>query len=985
MLPKLPCADPQKPEYYQYLQALSATSFQGDICTDLASRLLMATDNSIYQIIPEAVLYPKSSSDIQCALSLAQQAGFKDIRFSPRGGGTGTNGQSLTPGIMIDCSRYMHHIIEVNTVENWVRVQPGVVLDQLKEELAEESLFFAPSLSPGNRATLGGMFNTDACGLGSCRHGRTSQHVLAVSCILSDGTAWHSLPITKTRLEQCKTIPGIVGDIHQTVDETVTTHKALIQQQFPQLPRHMTGYNLAKVYDDKGENFSLNYLLSGSEGTLAFITELKLSIIPKPKKQVLFAIKYASFDDALRAARDLLPTQPTAIETIDDKIWRSAKSDEIYYSIQPMLDPDKNDTQTQAINFVQFSTDETSDHESSIEALKKTLEGQLNTHTIVGYYEASDANEIKTLWNLRKKSVGILAACKEGANQRQQLPFVEDTAVPPENLADYIAEFRALLESFGLSYGMFGHVDAGCLHVRPALDMTLEAERNLVPVITQKVNALVKKYGGVLWAEHGRGFRTTYTEDYFGPTLFHALRQIKTAFDPQDKLNPGKIATSLENHVQPVEVVSPTRGERDQHIPLPVRQQFDNLMRCNGNGQCFDYQVDHVMCPSAKVTRNRIHSPKGRATVFREWLKRIAATEYALDSQNLVEPGRKAQDPTDFSSEVYDAMSGCLGCKACASSCPVNIDIPHIKAQFLAHYHTRYRRPLRDHFIKYSEQFSYHLSMKPAWLRLIFQNKLSDFVLAKFGLVDLPRVKSNALKNICSQPLSPSNAAKTVGIIPDVTSCYDPQVLIDTHQLLSQLGFEVYAIPFHSSGKPTHAKGFLGDFEKIAQYNQAQFQTFIEQDIPLIAIEPSIALCFRDEYAKILKHPPRVHLLQEWLAKQLPKPPKKAPKDYKTYRLFGHCSERALLLNSGDLWQSIFSAFGLKLEVITVGCCGMAGIYGHEIEHQAESKALFQASWQAKLNEADSLATGFSCRCQAKRLAHMELAHPVSVLARTCR
>lgn len=986
MLPKLKPENQLLPHYNQYLQALDQSAFDGDICTDLASRLLMATDNSIYQILPQAVLYPKNSSDIQTAFALSQQPEFEAVRFSPRGGGTGTNGQSLTPGIIIDCSRYMHHIVEINASEQWARVQPGVVLDQLNDTLSGQGLFFAPSLSPSSRATLGGMFNTDACGLGSCCYGRTSQHVLEVSCVLSDGTAWKSVKIDLSKLDEHKNIPGIIGDIHKCVDDMVTEHQSEIDARFPKLPRHMTGYNLAKVYDENRQHFSLNYLLSGSEGTLAFISELKLNLLPKPTHQTLFAIKYASFDDALRAARDLLSAKPTSIETIDDKIWRLARQDGIYHAIQPMLDPEGTDTETKAVNFVQFSGHSSTDFQQQMSSLKDVLEAGMVKKSVVGYYQTTDTSEISTLWGLRKKSVGLLANV-EGS--RQQLPFVEDTAVPPEKLVDYIAEFRALLESHGLQYGMFGHVDAGCLHVRPALDMTIESERNLVPIITHKVNQLVKKYGGLLWAEHGRGFRTEYTEDYFGPALLHAMRKIKTAFDPLDKLNPGKIATSLTDNVSPVKVDSPTRGHQDQQINHGLRQQFDALMHCNGNGQCFDYHHDHVICPSAKATRNRIHSPKGRASVMREWLKLLSKTEYRLNTIPT-RKGRLKAVGTDFSHEVYQAMSGCLGCKACASSCPVHVDIPQVKSQFLAHYHSRYRRPVRDYVIKHSEQLAFHQSQH-SWTKPLFQNKLVDFAMAKIGLTDLPKITAKSAWHQLGKVVKfnqhyflKADSKKTICLIPDAfNACFDSHILVDTYQLLSALGYHVFILPFRTSGKAHHAKGFLQEFADIANANQAAYQHIIERNIPLIAIEPSIALCFRDEYAKVLPNPPKVLLLQEWLTQAEMNITSKV--DNKAYRLFSHCSEKSLLPLSDKLWQQAFKKFGLTLNIIQTGCCGMAGSYGHEIEHQTASRQLFEASWLPKLQSGQNLATGFSCRSQAKRFANLQLQHPVSVLAAKLR
>jgi len=496
MIPRLSPSE-STPKFVQnFLEVLSKSEFSGDIHHDNGTRIVTATDNSIYQVLPQAVVFPKNSRDIQTVLKIADQQRFsKSIKITARGGGTGTNGQSLTEGIVLDCSRYMNRIIESNFKEAWVCVEPGVVLDQLNEHLAPNKVFFAPDLSPSNRATLGGMVNTDACGKGSRIYGRTSDHVLELTCVLSNGEVLESVPLEPEALSEYKKKSGISANIFKIVDQVVSEKTNLIQEVFPKMSRFMTGYNLAKVYGNSEKNFNLNYLLSGSEGTLAVVSKAKLRLTPLPKHKSLLVVKYETSDDALSDAEMLLKSDPAAIETIDEKILSLAKEDELYLKIKDFVADEKGKSGrkkrlTRTINLVEFCGSNKNHLEKQVTALCKTIDATNNkSGKATGYYRTVDPQEISDLWSLRKKGVGLLGNTK---GERKPLPFVEDTAVPPENLADYIREFRTLLESYGLEYAMFGHVDVGCLHVRPALDLKNPEEESWIRELSDKVVELVK-------------------------------------------------------------------------------------------------------------------------------------------------------------------------------------------------------------------------------------------------------------------------------------------------------------------------------------------------------------------------------------------------------------------------------------------------------------------------------------------------------------
>ena len=566
MIPRLPLRDTLETDVDRFLQALKQTNFSGEIRADFASRLLSSTDNSIYQILPQAVIFPKTTADVVEIFQLASQPAFQRLTFSPRGGGTGTNGQSLSTGIILDCSKYMNQILELNLDAGWVKVQPGVVLDSLNSHLKPYGVFFAANLSPSSRATLGGMINTDACGIGSHIYGRTSDHILELTWVLTNGTKARSYPVSVKDLAQLKAQGDYasarrgasplgypadrIGQIYRQVDEIVTTKQSLIEQQFPKMPRFLTGYNLAKVYDPERQFFDLNRILAGSEGTLAVVTAAKLKLTPIPRFKELLVIHYACFDNALNASQSLLAFNPAAIETIDENILDLAKQDEIYDRVKDFI------KDARAINLVEFVANDRAQLQATVKQLRQELNSN-PAHQTIGYYQTSSPEEIASLWKLRKRGVGLLG---NRPGPRKPIAFIEDTAVPPVNLPAYIQEFKELLNDYNLDYAMFGHVDVGCLHVRPALNLQAPQDEALIRTISDRVVTLVRKYGGVMWAEHGRGFRSEYTALFFGEELYQDLRKIKAAFDPHNRLNPGKIVTPVDSKEKVATLEAPLRG-----------------------------------------------------------------------------------------------------------------------------------------------------------------------------------------------------------------------------------------------------------------------------------------------------------------------------------------------------------------------------------------------------------------------------------------
>ena len=888
MIPRIASLPEPVPLYAAFCAELRARGFDGDLSEGVGDRTVLATDNSIYQISPQAVAFPRGRDDLVRIATLVADPRFTEVKIAPRGGGTGTNGQSLTDGIVVDLSRHMNRIVEIDVERRFARVEAGVVKDQLNAALAARGLFFPPELSTSNRATIGGMVSTDACGQGSCLYGKTRDHVLELTVVLHGGTVWPSSPIEEAELTKLKARSDRIGEIHRVVDGVQRDNAALIAKRFPKLNRCLTGYDLAHIRDRNGR-FDLNSVLCGSEGTLGLLAEAKLNVLPLPTHGALVNVRYASFDAALRDAQALVPFGAASIETVDSKVLRLAQEDLIWDDVRAYF-PEDDGERAAGVNLIEFVGGSEAEVEEPLRRLTQALEREGRTSGRRGFTVARDEKDIGRIWEMRKKSVGLLGNMK---GDKRPIPFVEDTAVPPENLADFIAEFRGALDSRGLDYGMFGHVDAGVLHVRPAIDMKDPKQERLIREVTEQVVGLTQKYGGLLWGEHGKGVRSEFSPRFFGP-LYPALQAIKAAFDPRNQLNPGKIAVPGEGALLTIDGL-PTKGALDRTIPPPVRADFDEALHCNGNGACFNWDPDDPMCPSWKGTRDRRHSPKGRAQLMREWLRQLVArgVDPVAEARRLrAGPGwrqfparlwatlTKHREP-DFSHEVKEAMDGCLACKSCVGQCPIKVDVPTFRAKFFELYHGRYLRPPRHYAVGWIESMIPWMARVPRLANFASSMPPGPSLMRAIGLVDTPRLSgldlASELRRRDVHIADPDTLKKltlekgmaSVVVVQDAfTSFYDTQVLLDLLDLLLLLGIRPWLARFRPNGKPLHVQGFLGRFEKVAGDTAEHLSRLATSGVDLIGIDPSMTMTYRSEYAQALpgRDLPRVHLVQEWLA-----------------------------------------------------------------------------------------------------------------------
>ncbi|MDD2156913.1 FAD-binding oxidoreductase [Glaesserella parasuis] len=1026
MIPRLANIPQLNPLVQQYLAELKQQHFSGDIASNYAARLSLATDNSVYQQLPQAILFPKSVADVVILTKLAQKTAFQALTFTPRGGGTGTNGQSLNNNIIVDLSRHLTQILELNVQERWVRVQAGVVKDQLNQFLKPHGLFFSPELSTSNRATLGGMINTDASGQGSLQYGKTSDHILAIKAVLMNGDILETQAVKTddffANVDQLN-LTANGKKLHSEIFQRCQALRPTVLKELPQLNRFLTGYDLKNVFNDDLSEFNLTRILTGSEGSLAFICEAKLNLLPLPEYRTLINIKYNSFDAALRSAPFMLQAQALSVETVDSKVLNLAKQDIVWHSVSDLLTEDEHNP-ILGINIVEYASNDKAQNEVRIAKLCQALDEKIQDGTsgIIGYQLCNDVASIEKIYAMRKKAVGLLGNAKGWA---KPIAFVEDTCVPPEHLADYIVEFRQLLDDHGLDYGMFGHVDAGVLHVRPALDLCDKSQVAKFKAISDQVVELTAKYGGLIWGEHGKGMRSAYGERFFGETLWKELRYIKQLFDPQNRLNPGKICTPLDSQASLYSIDSQMRADLDRQIPIQVREAFKGAMNCNGNGLCFNFDVHSTMCPSMKVSGNRLFSPKGRATLVREWLRLLAEQNVSPDelifekqqtSAKLVDFAKKIRNQWrksqeyDFSHEVKSAMDTCLACKACASQCPIKIDVPTFRSQFNELYHRRYLRPLKDYVVANLEFIAPIMAKQAKLFNFFSANKLAETVASKtIGMVDLPALSVptlqqqlieigyqgktlEELEQLATSGQLDTEICKYVLVVQDpFTSYYDAKVVADFVQLAQKLGFKAIVLPFNPTGKAQYIKGFLHKFANTARTQAELLNRVAKLGIAMVGVDPALTLIYREEYRQILKDDCgefKVLLAHEWLLAQLKNGTldhckKSAETDRLPWHLFAHCTESTSLPNSLKEWQQIFAHFGETLTAENIGCCGMAGTFGHETKHLAMSKEIYAQSWQVKLQGktlSRCLATGYSCRSQVKRMEHQLLKHPVQAL-----
>ena len=636
---------------------------EGEVRFDAYSRLLYSTDASMYQVEPIGVVLPRSTADVQAVLELANRY---NVPVLPRGGGTSLIGQTVNHAVVLDFSKYMNQVLEVNREELWCRVQPGVIQDELNAHVRPMGLLFGPDTSTSNRATIGGMSGNNSAGSHSIAYGKTIDHVLELRCLLADGSEITLRDLTPGELEAKCRADGLEGQIYREVRRLVGQHADEIRARYPKLMRRVSGYNLDELV--KPQPFGLHRLAVGSEGTLVAVVEMKMRLVRRPKFTALDVIHYDDLQAALESSVDLLTTGPYAVEVTDKMILDLARENIEQRARMGFVQGDPA-----AIMMVEYSGETEAEVRAKVEALEA-----LRARKRIGYaaHIAYEPAEQQSIWKLRKAGLGLLLGTK---GDRKPIAFVEDTAVEPAKLGPFIARFREILERHGARAGYYGHCSVGCLHIRPLINLKDAGEIRKMQAIAEEITALVMEFGGGLSGEHGDGrARSPFNETLYGPRLYDAFRQVKRTFDPKGILNPGNIvdAPPMTEHLR----YGPDyrAWEPDTLLDFSGQGGFAGAVEmCNGIGVCRK-KLEGTMCPSYMATLDEEHSTRGRANALRAVLSgKVPRSEFT---------GRR----------MYEVLDLCLECKACKAECPANVDMAKIKYEFLAHYYRANGLPLRN-------------------------------------------------------------------------------------------------------------------------------------------------------------------------------------------------------------------------------------------------------------------------------------------------
>lgn len=924
-----------------FVDQLQAHGFTGDCDADTASRAAMSTDNSIYQIMPDVVVSPRDAQDVVAMMKVLELPEFAGLAVTARGGGTGTNGQSLNRGVIVDLRRHMNRLIRLDEVEGWADVEPGMVLDDLNEQIKHSGWFFAPETSTSSRCTIGGMVSTDASGKGSRVYGKTSDNVVGLQLASRHGV-----------LDSTLDPPAWALDMLARAELAARKGREAFVAATPRLNRRFTGYDLERACPESG-GFEWWRLFLGAEGTLGLLCGIRVKLRRIEREKHLIVAGFSDFRAAVAAATPLLTADPTAIEVMDETVQALAENAGLLRRLPPALR--QAEGARVAYVFIELNGDDPALLQQKAGHCMDILEDLQGCGAI---YASSTPAEIRELWAIRSAGVGLLGKIKGKA---RPVAFVEDAVVPPEHLPAFLDEFLNVMSKHGLGFGIYGHVDVGCLHIRPALNIDSVEDRSKLVAVSDAVFELTRRYGGIFWGEHGKGVRGAYLRQFIGPEAYAALQDVKKAFDPQDRFNPGKL---VSNGAEIFQIgTTPFRAfNAAEDDPL------SNAFRCNGNAQCLSYASTTPMCPSFKASADVRQSPKGRADALRAWHQARRGGAADLSQQEA---------------DLMGALDTCLGCKACTTSCPVQVDIPTMRSAFLSDYYARHVRPFSQHLLLWTERFSPALRavaglVSPVWpLTASLGEKL-------MACEDLPRNLAHVPQKwwLTKAELKRPLAANTVIIVQDwFTALFDENVQRGVVAGFQALGYEPRLLPMLPAGKTALSSGDLAGFRRLARRLAKQLSRVEQTGAPLIAFEPAFALMLRQDYVGEGLRLPPVLLPQEFLANELQHRRFPQAMNAGTARLLSHCTESTGVPDAGALWERVFAAIGIDVKAQRTGCCGMAGLFGHQKRHQAMSRKLFDMSWRKHAEVEGSLvATGYSCRCQAERLSGRRIDHPLALV-----
>ena len=954
-------------------------SLDGDVFTDQVQKVIYATDASSYREIPAAVTRPKNKEDIRKIIEFAKQLGTSVI---PRAGGTSLAGQVVGPGIVVDISKYLNKIGELNVNERWIEVEPGVVLAELNQFLAKHGLQFAPETSTANRCCIGGMLGNNSCGLHSLIYGSTREHILEVEGIMADGSDILFKALSKPEFEaKCSGDSELLETrIYTNIKETLlnTGNQKEIQKEYPdkKVTRRNNGYALDMLLEtdpfiQNSKPFNFCKLLAGSEGTLVFATKIRLNLVPLPPKfQGLVCAHFLTLEDAFYGNIVALRHFPDAIELTDDIILNCTLEN---------IEQRKNrffiQGNPKAILTIEFSANSEEEIKEKAQKLEVNLRDEGYGYHFPLY---TDKESIRKIWELRKAGLGLLSNIP---GDKRNVTVIEDTAIAPDYLPDYIREFDQIIAHHGLTCVYYGHIATGELHLRPLLNLKDPADVKIYYALASEVAHLVKRFRGSLSGEHGDGrLRGEFIPLMLGKHNYELIRNLKHIWDPQNILNPGKIVDTPPITKDLRLLMGQPSFKANTLFNYGHGDLLSSVEMCNGTGDCRKSNlIGGTMCPSYMATRDEDKTTRARANVLREYLTRPQKAN-AFDSK-----------------EVLQVLDLCLSCKACKSECPSNIDMAKFKAEFLQQYYDLHGFPLRSQLIAYLPRLNKIGMIFRPFANLVTSGRWFKKMIGFAPERKIPSLSAVTLRGWSKRHFT--SAEKTLGKVylfaDEFTNFNESHIGIKAILLLNKLGYEVVIPKHRESGRTFLSKGMVRKAKLVATQNILQLSELISKETPLIGIEPSTILTFRDEYpelvdqvfrkkAKILAE--NALMLDEFFAREMERgniQSEQFTSEKKTIRLHGHCQQKAVA-STLPTKKMLGLPVNYNVQEIKSGCCGMAGSFGYEKEHyqlsmQIGELDLFPAVRKAARNEIIA-APGTSCRHHIEEGTGRKVLHPVEVL-----
>jgi FAD/FMN-containing dehydrogenase/Fe-S oxidoreductase len=939
-----------------------ARLIKGELHTDDLHKMLYATDASVYRELPLGVAIPRDSDDI---IQIVKYCNARKIPMIPRAGGTSLAGQCVGVGLVVDVSKYMNKVINIDAINKTVTVQPGIIRDELNHILEPYRLIVGPNTSTANRATIGGMVGNNSCGSTSIVFGNTRDHVKSLQTVLADGSLVEFGSLSQKEIEAKCDLETLEGDIYRYLLDLMADSElhSEIDEQYPKssIKRRNTGYAIDELISKKkDEEINVCNLLCGSEGTLAFTTEITIGLVDAPPEyEVLTAIHFSSVDASLRATPLIMKHFPFACELMDKTILDCTKGQRMYEPDRFFLQGDPK-----AVMLVSFRGDTLSQAQADLDRLVLSLKNEEH-----GYHYPIIIDKVDRVWNLRKAGLGLLANLP---GDKKAVACIEDTAVAVEDLSAYIREFTEIMDRYGQKSVYYAHAGAGEIHLRPILDLKQEQDRKLFHDISLASARLVKKYNGSLSGEHGDGrVRAPFIKEMFGDRIYGEFRKLKSIWDPHHIFNPGKIVDALPMN----EYLRFDRNHEEKSYDTIF--DFDAVggvlraaEKCNGSGDCRKLPLSGgTMCPSYMATRNEKDTTRARANILREVLTRPNG-ENAWDNK-----------------ELKEVMDLCLSCKGCTTECPSNVDMSTMKAEFLHQYHKEHGIPIRSKIFANFNRLSKLGSRFGGVTNWAMKSQLTSGILKKVMGINskrsLPSIASSPLKvrfdKILKDYENVGKIKKVYFFCDEFTNYNDAEIGEKALRLLLTIGYDIKMMDHAESGRAAISKGVLDIAVKVANENVEIFADLITKDTPLIGIEPSAILTFRDEYPKLVKPllVPKAKSLakncltiEEFLYREVQTGAINSEIFDSTNRLIllhGHCHQKALTDINEVAWLLSVPS-NHTVEIIPSGCCGMAGSFGYEKEHYQISMdigelVLFPAIRKAK-SSTHIVASGTSCRHQ---------------------